>query len=857
MTEPGARFFIVGVGASAGGIDALKLFFQSAPTSPDFGFVVITHLSPDHKSLLAEILQGFTEMPVHTIKDGMRVEPGTVYVVPERVAVTIRNGRLVLKVEAAGADRQKNVKVIDEFFRSLAEDQADFAIGAILSGLDHDGSLGAKAIKEHGGLTIAQIANGTAPKFPDMPENAIASGFIDLEVPAEQMIARLVEFARGSRSLGTKHAKDGDEADVGVVAFKGEIAEIIEGQLGHDFRGYKDATFARRVRRRMAVQNLSTTTDYVAFLKQDTAEVNALFNDLLINVTRFFRDPDAFQNLAENVLPKLMKGRSANDVVRVWVPGCATGEEAFSIAILIREALDKVKSAPSVQIFATDIDEEALSVARAARFPLAIREDLTKERLQRFFVETETEFVLSRDVRELCIFSPHSLLRDPPFSRIDLASCRNLLIYLHTDTQQQILRLLHYALHASGYLFLGQSESVSHQVDLFEPVDRKHRIFKARGNMRPMPATLFAAQAKRGLTDNSPRQTTPGTLRRECEAQLLDRHAPPHVLVNAAGEVVFFSAETSQFLQHSAGAPTLQLADLARKGMRLEIRRVLRHALETRTTVRSEELTLQLGSSRVQPFMLTIEPLQKTSANEPLLLVLFQTCGPERQVGATDESSPNNDEREITALDKELKETRERLQATIEEYETAMEELRSSNEELVSLNEEHQSTNEELEASREEMQSLNEELHTVNSELKINIQELDAANNDLQHFFDSARTATVFLDSNLTIRNYTPPAMDLFRIQPTDKGRPLTDLSLRFGYPGFGVALVECLETGMSHEEEVIGEDGSKHYHVDLRPYSMLRGGERGLIVTASDVSALVKARANEAPPLARKKPET
>ncbi len=840
MSDPRPRFLIVGVGASAGGVEALKLFFRGMPDAPGMAFVIVTHLSHGHKSSLEEIVQRFTSLPVQPAVHGTILSADAVYVMPEPLFLRIRRGRLEADDTPAA---ELGAKPIDFFFCSLAEDQGEYAAAIVLSGLDGDGSLGVKAIKERDGLTLAQTSDKSAPKFDSMPQSAIATGLVDLALPAEEMAGRLVEFARGMGALSDMSLDSGVPRAREILKSKEAIAAIIQGQLGHDFSGYKDETFARRVRRRSIFLNLQEVPDYLARLRADPTEVTALFRDLLISVTDFFRDADAFETLANEVVPAIMEGRSIKSTIRVWVPGCATGEEVFSIAILLREALDGVESPPKIQIFATDIDERALEVARAGRYPEPLLRSVSAERLKRFFVKEESAYVVSREIRELCIFSPHSVFRDPPFSRVDLISCRNLLIYLGADMQQQVLPIFHYSLRASGYLFLGLSENVSRHADLFEPVDRKNRIFRACGSLQPMPSLPFALDKKPGYPAFTAKRPGLATLRRDAEAQLLERHVPQYVVVSSIGDVVYFSADTGRYLQPAVGAPSRQLVDLARKGLRLEIRSALRSAFETGRPVRRENLSIDAGGDRVQLFTLEIEPFESSISDQALLLVTFQDVGPEQPRGAIVVRSSSVDKEEAL-LDKELKDTRDKLQGTIEEYETALEELRSSNEELLSLNEEHQSANEELEASREEMQSLNEELQTVNSELKLNISELDAANDDLRHFFESTQTATVLLDSRLRISNFTPAAAELFRIQTSDRGRPLADLSMRLVFPGFEAVLKTILKGEATHQEDVPGKDGSSHYRVVIRPYDKLRGDEAGLVVTVTDITDLARATA-------------
>jgi two-component system CheB/CheR fusion protein len=478
VTNRRQKFPIVGVGASAGGVEALEGFFQGVPPQPGLAFIVVTHLAPDRESLLHEIIARYTDLNVVVAEDGVEIRPNSVYVLPADAIISVAAGRLALR-KSDSSRRER--KPIDILFSSLAIEHGDYAASVVLSGGDGDGTLGTKAIKERGGLTMAQVADGHGPRHPSMPESAISAGFVDFALPANDMGAKLAEFA-----VMLAESEAGDQADSHAET-RAEICKILHDQVGHDFSGYKARTFFRRVQRRMQVTQLGSQAEYVQRLKEDPKEVVALFRDLLINVTNFFRDAEAFDKLRELVIPKLFEGRGATDTVRVWVPGCSTGEEVFSIAILLREHMDTLRAAPKVQLFATDIDDRALAVARAGRYPEALLDSVSDERRQRFFVPEGGSFVLTKDVRDLCIFSPHSVIRDPPFSRLDLVSCRNLLIYFGADIQDAVLPTFHYALRDGGYLFLGLSESVGKFAELFAAVDKKHRIFRSRENASIAP----------------------------------------------------------------------------------------------------------------------------------------------------------------------------------------------------------------------------------------------------------------------------------------------------------------------------------------------------------------------------------
>jgi two-component system CheB/CheR fusion protein len=844
--EKPRKFPIVGIGASAGGVEALSGFFKGVPPNSGLAYVVVTHLSPDRESLLHQVVGRYTDLPVQIAADRTVVEPNKVYVLPADGVLGIEGGRL--QVRKLGASRRER-KPIDLFLSALARDCGEYAAGVILSGGDADGTLGIKAIKERGGLTLAQVADGSGPSHRAMPDSAISSGLIDLAIPADQMGARLVEFSHGFEMLDRIASTDAQAK--GTHSWENarqEIYSLLRNQVGHDFEGYKINTFVRRVQRRMQITQIETVEAYVERLRQDSREVHALFRDLLIHVTNFFRDTEAFEALREHVIPKLFEGRGANDTVRVWIPACATGEEVFSIAILLREHVDSLSAVPRIQIFATDIDDTALTAARAARYPETLLESLSEERRRRFFTSDGGTFHLSKEVRDLCTFSPHSVLRDPPFSRIDLVSCRNLLIYFGADLQNQVVPIFHYSLRPGGYLFLGLSENASQFSDLFTPVDKKNRIFRSRHDVRPMARVpLFvrglATERRNEPNAESLAYTTGTGIRQIVDREILEQHAPPHVLVNSEGDVVYFSARIGKYLEPPQGTPNRNIFAMARPSLRLDLRAALREAVADNRKVVRDRIVLETEEERVQHVTLTIQPLPSRIQDESLFLVIFSDTGPElsrkgTQIVRSDDAAAQ--------LERELRETRERLQGMIEEYETAIEELKSSNEELVSVNEELQSTNEELESSKEEVQSLNEELHTVNIELASKLDDLERSKNDLENLFVSTQVATVFLDQNLIIRNFTPAASAIFTIRGGDAGRPLSDFSSRLPLPYLQDDVRSVLQNGMPIERPIENADGTLNYFSRLIPYKGTDAKVEGVVLTFVDVTSLIKAQAQQ-----------
>jgi two-component system, chemotaxis family, CheB/CheR fusion protein len=840
------EFHIVGIGASAGGIEALEGFFRGLPSEPGVAIVIVTHLPPERESLLHEVVRHLTTMSVTTVADEAELKRNCVFVLNSSAILTVKRRRLI--VRQTGSRRER--KPIDIFFSSLAADVGELAVGVVLSGGDSDGTLGIKAIKERGGLTFAQTSDGFGPGHPDMPASAIAAGFVDFALPVDKMGEQIVQFARGGLDVDALlESSEGDPERLAIRDAMPEIYGLLRNQIGHDFSGYKMNTFMRRVVRRMHVAQLTSIDGYLERLRQEPQEVHALFRDLLINVTNFFRDGEAFENLATSVIPKLFEGRGADDAVRVWVPGCSTGEEVFSVAILLRECMDKLSAIPRVQIFATDIDERALAVARAARYPEALLDTVSPERRKRFFLLDGASYVLSKDVRELCIFSPHSVIRDPPFSRIDLISCRNLLIYFGAEVQNQVIPTFHYALRPEGYLFLGSAENVGQFDDLFVPIEKKHRIFRRRSDVSSglrLPVMLNALRPGH-VNDLVPRRVAMAgaTLRRAIDEHVLEHFSPAHVVVNRDGDIVYYSSKTGKYLETPAGAPTRQLLTLVRKGLRLELRSAFREAVETGHGVSRDGVAIEIETGGVQIVNILIEPLAETGS-EPLYLIVFVDHGPLLSQEEALSRARTTQQGDALHVERELRDTRDRLQSMVEEYETALEELKSSNEELVSVNEEMQSTNEELEASKEELQSVNEELHTVNAELSNKVEALDRANSDLQNLFESTEVATVFLDKALTIRSFTPSVARIFNILPGDRGRPITDLAGRLNLATLIDDIAYVLAEQKPRVRRVTTEDRTTNYLVRLSPYRSSDRQAQGIVIAFVDITNVTRAEARQ-----------
>jgi two-component system, chemotaxis family, CheB/CheR fusion protein len=830
---------IIGLGASAGGLEAFEAFLEAMPDDPGMAFVLVQHLDPTHESMLAELLGHRTQMPVRQVKGPTRPEPNNVYLIPPNKNLIIEGGILkLLKPQEPRGQRSP----IDVFFRSLAVDQGDNAACLILSGTGSDGTIGLRAIKECGGLTMAQ-ATGSA-KFDSMPNSAIATGLGDYVLPVEEMPAVLIEYFR--HLVQTEERKDthGLLQDAGDHLMK--ICAVLQTRTGHDFNRYKKNTLTRRIERRMRVLQVSDVPEYIDILRKSDDEAKHLFRDLLINVTQFFRDKEAFATLARDVIPKIVEGRGAEEQIRLWVPGCSTGEEAYSLAILLAEGMKETAVVARIQIFASDIDEEALDVARIGRYPDTIAEDVTPERLTRFFTPTDSGYVINKDIRETCIFSPHSVIKDPPFSRMDLISCRNLLIYLSSQLQTKLIPIFHYALKPQGYLFLGPSENISQHARLFSPVDSASRIFirgdAPRSQDFQFPLSSPAAfQAELRAPPRRIAEKERNHQERLVERLILDGYAPAFAVITDAGDIVHSSNRTGKYLELPGGVPNLNIVDMARPTIRNDIRAVLRQAIREKRRVIQPNIECGVNGGR-QAIDLIVQPVPHSSH----YVVIFQDIGALRSERAGEIDLPHQqsegEDARVRELETDLQLTRERLRTTIEELETSNEEMKSSNEEIMSMNEELQSTNEELESSKEELQSINEELETVNVELRHKVAELSRANSDLQNLFESTQIATIFLGNDLRIKNFTPATKKIFSLIEGDKGRPLVDLASKLPLAGLGEAATSVVQSLVPVEREISDDADGLDLLMRIVPYRTLDNTIEGVVLTFVDVTRLKRA---------------
>ncbi len=813
---------IVGLGASAGGLEAFKTFFSLMPADSGMTFVLIQHLDPKFQSMLVDILSASTQMPVTEAQDRSPLVANHIYIIPPDATLTVE--RNVLRV-ARPAPPRVTRRPIDTFFTSLALAQGDNAVCVILSGGGSDGSVGLTAIKEHGGLTLAQAEVESQAKL-GMPSSAAATGRVDEVLTVEQMPERLIQYARHLASLRSRVGADG--AVSGAAGNLDRICRIVRSVVGHDFSQYKEKTLTRRIQRRMQVLHIDTTDEYVDRLRKEPLEVRLLFQEFLISVTEFFRDPEAFAALEAQALPEIVADKGADDQIRIWASGCATGEEVYSIAILLKEQLAGKEGAPRLQIFATDIDEQAIAQARAGRYRPDQLGGISPARLDKWFVQDNDHWCVIKDIREFCVFSAHNPIKDPPFSKLDLIVCRNVLIYLQPAAQDRLMSVFQYALRPGGYLFLGASESLARQNKTFSIVDLKHRIFRRKDTVAAFLPNMAAYAPERTASDQvAARPATTQGDRLDIDARrVMERHFPAYVVVDSRNDVVRFSEHVAKFLGPSPGAASLDLFALLQRPLRPAARAALQKATRGRQAAVQKNITIPIDGA-LHAVDLLAEPVGRDEAG--LCVLAFFDRGPAPLASASSTEG-------IQDLEQELARTRERLQVSVDELEVNNEEMKSANEEYQSVNEELQSTNEELETSKEEMQSINEELQTVNAELNAKNDALMRLNSDLKNFLDSTEIATLFLDSDLRVTNFTPAMTGLFHLRESDYQRPLTEIAPRFEYGDLAADVARVLRT-LSMVEREVATSAGRAYIMRIRPYRRLDNVIDGVVVTFMDVT--------------------
>ncbi len=823
-------FLIVGIGASAGGLEALESFFPHIPSPSNMAFVVVQHLAPKHKSIMDSILQKYTGMKIFQVAAGMKIEPNCIYLNPPDQDMTITNRTFHLTkpqfVHGHGLP-------IDCFFRSLGEDQGERAVCIILSGTGADGTGGLKAVKSYGGITMAQEEKQA--KYPDMPRSAISTGLVDFVLPVEKMGEELVRYIKHSYIGGTREVVISDQQFQDSI---NKIFILIKSGTGHDFSHYKQNTIRRRIERRMAVHQIDKIEDYVRYLEQFPDEVTAIFKDMLITVTNFFRDPDAFEVLNKKVITKLVENRDSNGLLRVWIPGCGTGEEAYSIAMLLMEAMEKHRNSPAIQIFGTDLDAKAIEYARAGLYPESIASDVSADRLKKFFLKENGGFKVKRQIREKVVFAVQNLIKDPPFSKMDLVSCRNVLIYMDSTLQKKLFSLFYYTLNPGGYLFLGSSETIGSFTEFFSILNSKWKIYRRVPSVlettieQPIMPLLGGAAETRGTKVS--KDLTETKIRQLAERILFETYAPPCVLINKKYEVLYFHGDTEYYISPPKGQATFDLLKMVRPEISYKLAALLRKVAEQHKPASVEGVRVRYNDNLLT-VNVVVKPLEETFGTRGLLMVIFEskqkTAAPRKKISGSDKKEIDLS---VAALEQELASAKEYLQTTIEELETSNEEMQSTNEEL-------QSTNEELETSKEELQSTNEELETVNSELRGKVDELADANNDLNNLLRSTEIATIFLDTNLCIKRFTLAVSKLFNVIENDIGRPISDITTKMTYEDYCKDIKHTLDT-LEYKEIDVQTKNHEWFIMRILPYRTVENVIDGVVITFFDITEAKKA---------------
>jgi two-component system CheB/CheR fusion protein len=831
-TEQG--YLLVGIGASAGGIPALSAFFENVPADSGMAYVVILHLSPDHESQLANVLQMVARIPVRQVTDPIEVQPNHVYVVPPDRHLMLSGGKLTAVANVSMEERRAPV---DIFFRTLADSMGARAACVVLSGTGANGSMGLKRVKERGGVAFVQ--QPAEAEFDEMPRHALSTGLVDQTLPVASMPAALAAYQRRMRSLHLPEVTE--ERPEELTQALRDIFTQIRMRTGHDFTNYKRPTLLRRVERRMNVRNAPDLPAYATLVRDDAGETHALLKDLLISVTSFFRDPEAWALIERDILPRIVREKSPAEPLRIWSAGCATGEEAYGLAILCAEALFGMAEPPKVQIFATDIDERAIALAREGLYTANDVADVSPERLARFFTQESGNYRVRREVREMVMFAVHNVIKDPPFSHIDLITCRNLLIYLNQGAQERVLSTFHFALNPGGYLFVGTSESMDGSADLFATVSSEQHVFQSRQTgARPYPlpepgtAVTMLPLAVPAAAPKPDARRLDRISYAELHQQLLEQYAPPSLVVNEDYDIVHVSARAGRYLQMGGGEPSPNLLRLIRDDLRIELRTALFQATQRHSAVDIRGLRVRTDEG---PEMLDIHVRPVLRREDPargFILVVF-----ERSAGALPEEQPavyRSDEPLARQLEQELGRVRLQLRTSTEQHEVQAEELKASNEELQAMNEELRSSAEELETSKEELQSMNEELTTVNQELKVKIEELAHATNDLRNLINSTNIATLFLDRAMQVKLFTPNSRELFNLIPGDVGRPLSDITTKLDYDNLLEDAKTVLQSLQAVEREVRGTDG-RTFLMRALPYRTSEDRIAGVVITFIEIT--------------------
>ena len=824
-------FPIVGIGASAGGLEALEHFLRHVPEKSGMAFVIVQHLDPTHKGIMPELLQRTTGMEVLQVKDRMRVKQNCVYVIPPNKDMSILHG--VLHLFEPTTPRGLRLP-IDFFLRSLAEDRQEHSIGVILSGMGSDGTMGLRAIKEKGGVALVQ--EPASAKFDSMPRSAIDAGLADLVAPAEELPGKIIDYLRHVIIVKTELPLE--EKDQSALE---KVLILLRAKTGHDFSMYKKNTMYRRIERRMSIHQIDRIASYVRYLQENPHEVELLFKELLIGVTSFFRDPAVWEQLRGETIPALLAVRPAGGVLRAWSAGCSTGEEAYSLAITFKETLEQVKPTENftLQIFATDLNRDAIDKARQGVYPANIAADVSNEQLRRFFVKDGNGYRVGKDIREMVTFATQNLIMDPPFTKLDILICRNLLIYLTPELQKKLLPLFHYSLNPGGVLFLGSAETISTFTDLFASLDVKSRLFRRRESVLIAEPVAFPASFVPALP-GVPKELTMlkpvANIQSLAEQLLLQHFSPPAVLVNDKGDILYINGRTGKYLEPAAGKANFNIFAMAREGLRFDLGSAFQKAVRQKgaITVKGVKVGTNGGTQTVD---ITVQAIEEPEALRGMVLIFFTDVATPRKKKAPGLAGSAPSDVRVLELEQELQQSRENLHTTREEMQSSQEELKSTNEELQSTNEELQSTNEELTTSREEMQSLNEELQIVNVEQQSKMDELSRLNSDMRNLLNSTEIVTVFLDNELHVRRFTTGADKLFKLIPGDVGRPLSDIVSDLLYPEMTEEAREVLRTLAFSEKQIATTDG-RWFTVRIMPYRTMEDVIAGVVITFANITA-------------------
>ena len=825
---------IVGIGGSAGALDGYERFFLSLPPESGIAFVVVPHLDPRHRGLMPELLQRCTDLPVESITDGVQVQGDRVYVLPPGHGLSIMNG--VLLLEAFDRAEGGLGQVIDRFFESLAADQGRRAVGVVLSGMGNDGTQGIQAIKEHFGLVLVQ--DPKTAEYPMMPRSAVSTQLANSVLPAEELAAQLYTLVTRAQTPGGDPLGETLGVDGQPGAPMQKILRLVRMRTGHDFTQYKRSTLVRRIDRRMKTHRQEDVTQYIRLLQDSPDEVDALFRDFTINVTSFFRDTEAFDELKDQLRQYILTVKQDVDQFRVWVAGCATGEEAYSVCIVLHELMEELREVRifKVQVFATDIDKEALERARYGLYPADIAYVVSPERLERYFQLKDDGYQVRPEIRDSIIFALHSTFGDPPFTRLDLLCCRNMLIYLGAQLQRQILTVFHYALNPGGLLFLGASETSGTERDRFTPLSTRWKIYRrGEGLSGPLPLPFTPEQGILPTLPESsflplPRSPRISDVGQQAQRLLLGQYTPPAVVVNAAGDILYVNGRTGRYLELPPGKLLVNIFEMVQEDLRYELPAALRQAGAERTEIVRRNLRLTAGGG---PVLLDLTVRAMTQTQTEQFLIVFQEHGESPELSAAPEQSDR-----MQVLERELQHSKEILQATVEQMGVSLEELKSTNEELQTTNEELQSSNEELTTSKEELQSLNEELVTINAEHQRVIHDLAQANDDMKNLLESAGIATVFLGNDLRIKRFTPRITRVINLMPVDIGRPITDISVNLNYEHLTRDIARVLDTLETYEAQVQTQDG-QWYLMRISPYRTSDNFIDGVVLAFTNINVV------------------